>query len=95
MSDGPAKIDRPRDLYRVHDAAKKQKKDRKGGDEHEFLDLLEESGRSLEEFEQEKPKKSPQQKQPPAKLLLNRLSTSTPPPIQMIGESADGEKKEE
>ncbi len=89
MSDGPSRIDRSKDLYRVHDASKKQKKDRKAGEEHEFLDLLEESDRNLEEFEQEKPKKEGGPAKPPAtKSLLAKLSAFAPP-IQVINDAGD------
>ena len=91
MSDGPGRVERSKDLYRVHDASKKQKKERKAGEEKEFLELLEESGRNLEEFEQEKPRKEPKPQQP-TKSLLNRLSTSAPP-IEVV-EDAGGETKE-
>ena len=87
MSDGPGRIERSKDLYRVHDASKKQKKERKAGEEKEFIELLEESGRGLEEFEQEKTKKEPPRQQP-TKNLLNRLSTSAPPPVEIIEDPA-------
>ena len=80
MSDGFGKIERLKDTYRVHDASKKQKKERKAGEEKEFLDLLAESERNLEEFEQEKPRKE-NKPNAPSKGLLCRLSTTAPPPV--------------
>ena len=93
MSDGPGRIERSKDLYKVHDASRKQKKERKAGEDREFLELLEESGRDLEEFEQEKPKRE-QAPQQPTKNLLDRLSTSAPPPIPIIDDTAAGHDKE-
>ena len=87
MSDGTGRIERPKDLYRVHDTSKKQKKERKAGEEKEFLELLEESDRGLEEFEQGKTKREPPRQQPTINLL-SRLSTSTPPPVEIIEDSA-------
>jgi hypothetical protein len=88
MSDGFfGKIDRLKDTYRVHDSSKKQKKERKAGDEREFLDMLTESERNLDEFEQEKPQKE-RKPEVPGKGLLNKLSTIAPPPmIENIGDA--------
>ena len=94
MSDGTGRIERSKDLYRVHDASKKQKKERKASEEKEFLELLEESGRGLEEFEQEKTKREPLRQQP-TKNLLSKLSTSAPPPVEIIEEPAVEKEIEE
>jgi hypothetical protein len=88
LSDGPGRIDRAKDMYRVHDASKKQKKERKAGDEREFLELLEESGRDIEGYEQEKPKREPTPQQQ-TKNLLDRLSATTPPMIQFVEDETD------
>ncbi|MFA6451123.1 MAG: hypothetical protein WCX65_16725 [bacterium] len=90
MSDGPGRIERSKDLYKVHDSSKKQKKERKAGDEKEFLELLEESDKDLEGYEQEKPMRDPTPQQP-TKSLLDRLSASAPPPVQFVDDS-DGSK---
>lgn len=79
MSDGFGKIDRLKDTYRVHDSSRKQKKERKSGEEREFLEMLAESERNIEEFEQEKPKRQ-QTPNAPGKGMLKNLSSSVPPP---------------
>jgi hypothetical protein len=91
MSDGPGRIERSRDMYKVHDSSKKQKKERRAGDEKEFLELLEESDRDLEGYEQEKPARDQSQQQP-TKSLLDRLSTSAPPPIQFVDDPDNSSK---
>ncbi len=93
MSEGPGRIDRSKDLYRVHDSSKKQKKERKTGDEKEFMELLEESGRDLGEFKEEK-QKPEQRPQIPTKSLLNKLSNSAPPLFEIIDESDAGNEGE-
>lgn len=46
-------LERLKDVYRVHDAAKKQKKEkRKTDDEREFKDFLEESGKEPEGYQE-------------------------------------------
>ncbi len=83
LSEGPGRIDRTKDLYRVHDSSKKQKKERKSGDEKEFM---EESERDIEEFREDKQKQEPKP-QIPTKSLLNKLSESAPPIFEIIDES--------
>jgi hypothetical protein len=93
MSDGFGRIDRLKDTYRVHDSSKKHKKERKSGEENEFLEMLEESERNMEEFVQEKPQRQ-QTPNAPRKGLLNNLSSSAPPPaIETIVENGAGGKK--
>lgn len=92
MSDNYGKIDRTRDLYRVHDAAKKQKKEKKGQLDNEFLNLLEESEKDAEGYDEGKRKE--QKPTMPTSSMLDKLSAGAPPPIIIHDDSAESGKKE-
>jgi len=72
-------LQRARDLYRVHDSAGKHKKQGKERNEKEFLEMLEESEKNVEEFDSGRKKVTGPQA--PTSNMLNRLSSSAPPPV--------------
>ncbi len=72
-------VDRLKDMYRVHDTSKKQKKNKRDNADQEFYDLLRENEKEPEGYESQKQKKTPPGPGDPA--LLSRLSHSAPPPI--------------
>jgi len=78
MSEDFGKITRLRDLYRVHDASKKQKKERRAQDEEEFLRILEDSEKNLEEFDEKNLKKESPKQNAPHVNMLERLSSTAP-----------------
>lgn len=79
-----SRLERGKDIYRVHDTSKKQKKQKRGEDEKEFMDLLGESEKEVEDFNQ-----APREERTenvPANKMLDSLGMNTPPPIIEIDE---------
>ncbi len=73
-------IRRSRDVYKVHDTSKKQKKQKRGENEKEFLAMLEESEKDVEDFNAAT--KQDDRKSLPAEQMLERLGmNAAPPPV--------------
>ena len=74
----PMNVDRLRDLYRVHDTSKKQKKEkRRAEDDREFRDFLDESESEPEGYKDYAPEETVEEV--PANKMLNMLGAH---PIQ-------------
>jgi len=80
------KIDRSRDVYKIHDSSKKRRKERKGEDEQEFLKMLEDSEHEPEEQFNNKKQENKQSNIPTRGMLNNLNSISPPPMIEPISE---------
>ena len=83
-------IQRGRDVYKVHDAARNRKKQKKGENEKEFMDMLNESEKDVDDFT---PRANTDGRANlPTNHMLNQLGTSSPPPMIEIKTEKDKDK---
>jgi len=84
-------IERVGDIYRVHGASKKEKKEERKKSDQDFRELFEEGAKEVKPFQQETTVE--EEKQEPSTTLLNRLSASSAPPIISEGTNANGKQE--